>query len=174
MALPVNLEEAKRHLRVTNDADDTLIQNAIDDAAGWIEDYTGHLLTEREVVEHFGDERPFAVRAWPVAADAVAHVTYTGSAGETVTTEARVSVAIRPVRLVSSSSHVWPIRNRVRSFAVRLTAGYSDPAAVPKNIRRAMLVMISAFFDDREGGDVFQKAEVTARRLCGSLRLRRL
>jgi hypothetical protein len=37
-----------------------------------------------------------------------------------------------------------------------------------------MLVLITAYDDDREGGDVFQQAEATARRLCRDYRFRAL
>jgi hypothetical protein len=55
-----------------------------------------------------------------------------------------------------------------------MRAGYEAGDAVPGNFRRAMLMLISAYDSDREGGEVFQKAEASARRLCGRLRARSL
>ena len=41
----------------------------------------------------------------------------------------------------------------------------------PRNMRRAALVLLTAYHDDREGGDVLAKAEASAGRLCDSCRV---
>ena len=57
---------------------------------------------------------------------------------------------------------------------VTVRAGYESPDDVPRDLRRAMLVLIGAYDADREGGDILAKAEASARRLCDRHRLRRL
>lgn len=46
MTEPLTLDEAKAQLRVTGDDDDALIEAAIADARGWIENYTGRTIDE--------------------------------------------------------------------------------------------------------------------------------
>lgn len=175
MALPVTLADAKRHLRLDENIDDPQIQDAIDDAAGWVERYTGHLLTEREVTEHFSGLRDATLKVWPIAADAPFAVTYLDAAGEAVTVAGgRLDAATRRARVRMPYGRYWPFPNADQAFSVTITAGYADPTDVPRNLRRAMLVMITAFYEDREGGDTFAKAERSARGLCGDYRWRSL
>jgi hypothetical protein len=57
---------------------------------------------------------------------------------------------------------------------VTIRVGYESADEVPRDLRRAMLLLIAAYDADREGGDVFAKAEDAARRLCRRYRLHRL
>ena len=68
----------------------------------------------------------------------------------------------------------WPSVAAGTPVTVTYRAGYENGDEVPRNIRRAMLLLIGAYDEDHEGGDIFTKAEAAARRLCGSLRARRL
>ena len=68
---------------------------------------------------------------------------------------------------------LWPAGARwpsPRSIAgpvyATFTAGYPNAEAIPQVLRQALLVMLTAFYEDREGGEVFQKAEASARLLC--------
>lgn len=175
MALPVSLAEAKRHLRITASSQDADVNDAILDAAGWVERYTGHLLTPRTVTEHFSGFQAVALRAWPIAADAAAGVAYLDDTDTPVAIPgARLNVSSRPAQVSPGTGHFWPFRDIMQRFTVTVTAGYATPADVPRSIRRAMLVMITAFYENRGGGDAFDQAEKAAKSLCGSLRLRRL
>ncbi len=177
MAIPVTLEDARRQIRLEADdvsRDDDLI-GWIADAAAWVEDYTGQILTEREVTEHVSGFRPVELRAWPIAADAIPGVAYIGAGGAPIAIPgARLDITRRPARVFPGTGLFWPFRNSEQAFTVTITAGYPDAASVPGNIRRAMLLLIGAYDADREGGEIFAKAEEAARRLCGRLRLRRV
>ncbi len=176
MAIPVTLEDARHQLQMAADdtARDDEITGFIADAAAWVEDYTGHVLEPRDVTEQFSSFDQIAFRAWPIAAAAVPIVTYaSGNVAATQVTAVRPVVTSRPVRIVPWIGERWP-RLTPDSITVTIRAGYAPGDVVPRNIRRAMLVLIAAYDGDREGGELFQKAEATARRLCGSLRLRGL
>jgi uncharacterized phiE125 gp8 family phage protein len=169
MALPVPIEDARRQLRLEPDDDsrDEEINGFVADAAGWVEDYTGHLLTAREVTEQFTGFRPVDLKAWPIAADAVPGVAYLGSDGaEIAITGARIDVSRRPARVLPGTGIFWPFRDSMQAFTVTIMAGYADPENIPRNLKRAMLILISAYDSDREGGDLFLKAEETAKGLC--------
>jgi len=177
MAIPVTIEDARRQIRLEEDDEskDTDLRQFIDDAAAWIEVYTGHILEARDVTETFCGFGVVGLRAWPVKPNAVPGVAYVDSAGAPVAiVGARLDCSGRPVRVLPPSGPFYSFRDAQQVFTVTIRAGYEDAGSVPGNFRRAMLILISAFDSDREGGEVFQKAEAAARRLCGSKRARRL
>ena len=85
MALPVTLEDAKAQLRLHGRVHefDVEIDGFLHDAAAWVEEYTGHILEQREVTETVNGFAAPRLRAWPIAADAAVAVSYL-SAGDPV------------------------------------------------------------------------------------------
>lgn len=168
MALPITLEEAKRQLKVELDEtdQDNEIEGFIRDAAAWVEDYTGLILEARQVVEHFSGFRAVALRAWPIDPTAVVSVTYADGNGSPVPVSAVIDVTRRPATVSSAPDPFWPFVNAKQRFSVTVRAGFESPDDVPRALRRAMLVMITAFDVDREGGPIFSKAETAAKNLC--------
>jgi uncharacterized phiE125 gp8 family phage protein len=169
----VSLHEAKAQLQREQDNtdDDAEITDFIADASAWVEGYTGHVLTARNVTERFRvPPRTIELQAWPIAADAA--LTIEDGALLPVL-GARLDVTKRPAR-IRYRDLAWPIRTADEYLSVTVRAGYESPNDVPREIRRAMLVLISGYDNDREGGEIFAKAEASARRICGRLRLRRL
>lgn len=179
MAIPVTLNDALSQLRLAPDeldADRTQeISGFIDDAASWVEDYTGHILVARDVTEQFRGFGAVQLRAWPIAATAVPGVAYTDAAGTAVAiVGALLDLIRRPARVLPPSGPFYAFRDSGQPFTVTIRAGYEPGDVVPGSIRRAMLVLIAAYDADREGGEIFARAEATARCLCRSLRLKRL
>ncbi len=176
MAIPVSPVDARRQLRmeIDDDSRDDDIAGWIDDAAGWVENYTGHVLVARDVTETFYGFGAIRPRAWPIASNAAVSVSYPGTPDPIVVAGARVEISSRPARIMPAIGARWPSVAAGTPVTVTYRAGYEDGDEVPRNIRRAMLLLISAYDEDREGGDIFAKAEAAARRLCGSLRVRRL
>jgi uncharacterized phiE125 gp8 family phage protein len=171
MAIPVSIEDARRQIRLDEDDDsqDADLNISIADAAAWVERYTGHILVARDVVESYYGCSVAQLRAWPVVPDAVASVTYTDGAGATVVAPGVLfDPSRRPVRLTP------PRILDGKSYTVTFRAGYEIGDAVPGNFRRAMLILISAYESDREGGDIFHKAEAAAKSLCRDFRARNL
>jgi uncharacterized phiE125 gp8 family phage protein len=177
MAIPVTIEDARRQIRLADDDDsqDADLHQFIADAAAWVEDYTGHILVARDVTETFRGFGAVGLRAWPIAPDAVPGVAYVDATGAPVAiVGARIDATGRPVRVLPPAGPFYTFRDARQVFTVTIRAGYEDGDTVPGNFRRAMLILISAYDSDREGGEVFQKAEAAARRLCGSKRARQL
>ncbi len=167
MVEPITVEEARAHLRIDGTDEDTAIARYIRDARDWVEVYTGHILVRREVTETFSDLRRVRLRAWPIAADAVPVVV---AAGQPVAGAALV-VGNRPVHLVPAAGATFPrIAPAVGAVSVRVTAGYADASQIPGIFMRAMLLLIGGYHADREGGDVFVKAEEAAKSLCRAKR----
>lgn len=177
MAIPVTLEDARRQLRIEdNDASqDTELQGFINDAAAWIEKYTGHILVARDVTETFRGFGTSTLRAWPIKPTAAIGLAYVDANGTPVAlTGGTLDVSQRPARVIPAGGCFWPFRNAHQIYSVTVRAGYEDGDAVPGNFRRAMLVLIGAYDADREGGDILTKAEATARSLCYWYRARAL
>lgn len=170
MAEPITRDDAKRQLSIVGTAEDTLIDDAIVDARGWIEDYTGLILTRRVVTEAL-PKFTSKLSAWPIISiDSVGYV----DAGQSETTLGSSSylqfIGRRPA---SMSARSWPSIYPGSAVSVTMIAGFATPediAAFSPNIMRAMRVLVAGFYMDREGGEVFAKAEASAKRLCRSFR----
>jgi hypothetical protein len=55
MAIPVTLQDARRQIQLdeNDESHDADLVQFIDDAAAWVEEYTGHILVARDVTESF-------------------------------------------------------------------------------------------------------------------------
>ena len=172
MAEPIDLADAKRQLRVRGDSEDQTIRDAIVDARGWIENYTGLILTRREVIEAlpcFTSD----IRAWPIASiDSVSYIDHVLADAELQTFTPLI--ARRPARLAAAS---WPSTYSGSAITVTVTAGFAtadEINAFSPKIMRAMRVLVVGFFNDREGGDVAKSAIEYAKDLCRSFRCMRV
>jgi hypothetical protein len=177
MPIPVTLFEAKDQLQIgRNDWDrDAEIDGFIEDAAAWVEEYTGHILVARDVTEHFDGFDKIDLRAWPVKPTAVPVITYAGPPVDPIAVPGpRMKASRRPARVLPAVGLRWPLVASSTIVTVTIRAGYEEDDAVPRNFRRAILILISAYDADREGGGLLEKAQATARRLCSSFRNRTL
>ena len=176
MALPVSLAEAKAQLRVLDDEQDTQIQGFIRDAAAWVEDYTGHILELREITEQFDAPGAVRLKSWPINADQPLTIDHIASDGTLTPILGGIFGTFRrPVQVGMPNGARWPFpANAGTWFSVTFEAGYEFPEDVPGNLRRAMLILISGYDADREGGEVFMAAEKTAMSLCRHYKYRSL
>lgn len=176
MALPVTLEDAKAQLRLHESVHefDVEIDGFLHDAAAWVEQYTGHILEQREVTETVNGFAAPRLRAWPIAADAAVAVSYLAAGDAVTVTGARIDVVRRPARLLPAAGTIWPRVAATTPVTMTFTAGYADPDDVPRNLRRAILVLVGAYDADREGGEILAQAEETARKLCSRYKVRSL
>jgi uncharacterized phiE125 gp8 family phage protein len=168
MAEPFTTAEAKKHLRVDSSADDTLIADNIVAAREWAEDYTGLILTRREVTEQISQfAAQTKLRAWPIDAAEPVSLVYRDSVGiEQTIADATMRAVARPAVLYPAAAARWPLASTVSgAIDVTFTAGFATPADIPGVIKQAMLLMLTAFYDGREG-ELFDVAEAAAKRLC--------
>lgn len=174
----ITLDEAKRQLRLTpsNASQDEEIKGFLADAQAWVTGYTGFLFAPQQVTEQFRvPGRRITLRAWPVQPGAAVSVSYTDAAGRpAVMTAVRVQYESGRVTLSPSSGLAWPVMDTSLPLSVTTEAGLPEGIPVPGEIRRAVLMLIGAYDDDREGGETIAKAEATARRLCSRFRARAL
>lgn len=176
MGFPVTLPDARRQLRLEADDEtrDLDLLAWIADAAAWVENYTGFILAARDITEQFRGFAAVELSAWPIKPIAIAAVGYNDADGVPVAAVGTLDATRRPARVGPPVGIFWPFRSTDQLFTVTIRAGYEDTDIVPGNFKRAMLMLISAYDQDREGGDLFQKAEQSARMLCGPFRLIRI
>jgi len=170
MAEPITLAEAKAQLRILSDDEDAVVTSAIIDARGWIENYTGLVLTRREVTEvlrGFGD----SLATWPIVSiDAVDYVDGDGTEQALPDTDFFAQIARRPARIVAPR---WPRLYDGSAVAITMTAGFATAEAIQlfsPNIIRAMRILVAGFFNDRETGGLAGDVEVSAKRLLRSFK----
>lgn len=183
MAKPISLDEGKAHLRVTDDAEDDLIQMYLDAAQQHIEDFTGVTLEPRTIVEQFDGwdgSRVLKLRSWPV--NSVSSLTYRDTDYvEQILHPADYIMAVgsRPARLAAVNI-TWPRAYRGGDVVtVIVEAGYTSPFEVPAALKQAILLLLAHFYTNREvvtAGDRAAAVEVpmTVETLCRRYRLKRL
>lgn len=138
---PVTLEEAKQHLRIDGNEEDSLIAALITAARQKAEDYT---------------RRAFITQTWELALDSACGVLHLPrppvQAVETITVDG-VAVAAENYALVSPDV----LHIKVPLYAanpggvvIRYRAGYGDTSAdVPQVIRQAILMLVAHLYEHR-------------------------
>lgn len=175
---PVDLEEAKNHLRVVDPDEDELIITYIQAAREWLEDYTHRALISRQfeltLAEFPIARRPIILPLGQLRS--VERIQYVDQAAATQTLHDTASPMVSGNIQVNSSSNYngeivpardtdWPTTDSdtINAVTVRYTAGYgANRLDVPATLRRAILYMSGNFFDVRDVTDEGGKAD-TAR-----------
>lgn len=155
-AEPITLSDAKAHLRVDHNDEDTLIDGLIAAARRYAEGYTRRALAA-QVVDVFYDGfpacSPFDLPMPPVQSiDEVAYMA--PSDDEETTLEADTYVVdtdAQPARVGLAASASWPATDdRIKTVRIRLTVGPGEGEGIPETIRQAMLLLIGHWYENRE------------------------
>lgn len=161
---PITLEDAKLHLRVTDDSEDDYINDLIKAARGMAETYTNRQLmtaTWDLYLDRFptGIE-PILLPRCPV--QSVTSVTYTDSDGATQTwtnTNYIVDTYDEPARIALAYQATYPTARYIaKSIRVRFVAGYASAAVVPAEIKHAIKLILSSLYTVREDGERMPQA----------------
>lgn len=157
-AEPLDLEtEVKAHLRVDIADDDLFI--------------AGLMAGAREFLEEAA-RRAFVTQTWRLNLDgwpddsdeielprpplqSVSSITYTDSEGNETTwssDEYLVDTDSEPGRIVVANGYSWPGASLRSMNPIQITyvAGYGDPEDVPQRWKRAMLLLIGHWYENRE------------------------
>lgn len=172
MAEPLTTAEAKAHLRVTSDHEDDLIDSYVAAAREWVEDYTGHILVQREVTDSFSAWGDYlTLRYQPITVDdptPTLTVTYHDAEGDETEYAGRVIRDQRyPWTIHAPYGDEFPTLGDNGTIAVTYTAGYAE-GEVPEKFRQAVRILISGMHVNR--GSIPEETAQTARFLLRSYR----
>jgi uncharacterized phiE125 gp8 family phage protein len=175
---PINLDEAKEHLRVTTDDDDCYIDGLILTARGWAEKYQGRSYITQTITMKL-DSFPLIIQCPAPPLQSVTSITYVDTAGDTQTLDSSkyvVDTAGTPGRIYEAYNTTWPAtRDQLNAVTVTYIAGYGDTYEdVPMKIRQGMKILIGQWYEFRAPvACQFNPTEIpmTAKTLLGMDRL---
>lgn len=152
---PVEVGEAKTHLRIDFNHDDALLTSLIAEATQWIQNRTGRQLIEATWRQAW-DTLPEVVELTRAPVASVAWVKYY-DADEVLTTvnSSDYWVDAPTSRVIPKDG--WPTIHDARpgAFQVQYVAGYgSSGASVPPPLRRAILWLVAHWYEQREAAVV--------------------
>lgn len=153
---PVALSEAKTHLRVDSDAEDTLIASLIVTSRLHVEAALGLALITQSwsfFLDAWPPGRELALPLRPIQSIAAMRLYAADESVQTVPSDRYLlDGASSPARLVRKSNLAWPQPTRAANgIEIALVAGYGDAAAdVPAPIRQAILLLIAHWYEHRE------------------------
>lgn len=171
----VTTDEAKAHLRVDYDEEDTLITSLVAAATGWIDGpagWLGHSIGMQTLEARFeafcGDEirLPYGPVISPIGS-----IKYLDGDGveQTFSSSSYTLLSDGRVRLNSGSS--WPsLYDDPEAVRVRYQAGYTT---VPEPIKQAILLLIGHWFHNREEvvtGTITAQLPMSAQALLSTFR----
>lgn len=151
---PISLEEAKLHLKVDTDADDTLITALITSARQYVERYCNIALITQTVTEKYDCLSAMRLSVSPVVV--VTSVQYLASPSgdlQTLSTSLYgVDTYLKPAQIYGKYGATWPAALTQRQcVTVVYVAGYGDEASdVPAPIISAMLLTIGDLYENRQ------------------------
>lgn len=147
MAEPLTTAELRAHLRKTTDDEDALIAAYGIAAREWCEDYTNHVLVERELVASFtafGDY--LTIHGTPsVVIDSIAYTNADGDVADFA--YFAYSAGLNPVKIYPDDE--WPEIDENSAVLVTYTAGYEDAASVPEKFKWAIKLLVASMFMNR-------------------------
>lgn len=161
---PVTLPQAKTHLRIDTDDENSLINSLIVTARRMAEAYTSRQLITATYTLDMNDfpdgsyfERGYGVILLPrTPLGSVSGITYVDTGGTTQTLATTVYETISDditAKVVLKPSQVWPSvqSDKYNAVTVTFTAGYGAAATnVPESVQSGMLILIAELFENRD------------------------
>ncbi|KPK67832.1 MAG: hypothetical protein AMJ84_12255 [Acidithiobacillales bacterium SM23_46] len=160
---PVSLDEAKKHLRVTQTDEDTLIETLILVATAHAEQRQGRTYMQTQKVLQL-DEFPTVIEPPGPPLLSVQSIQYIDIDGQTQTVDAadyQVDTYNAPGRIKPAYEKSWPAtRSVLNAVTVNYTAGYGEASAVPVECKQAILLLVGHLFEHRESVSELKLQEV--------------
>lgn len=159
---PVTLAEAKLHLRVDGNDEDSLIEGIITAAVDFFEKRTGRALINQTwsyTIDNWyaslSPVKPLWLYLPRAPLSSVTSIYYTATDGVSTlwaSSNYTVDTNSEPGRLALAYSKTWPVtREVVNAITITYVAGYGATAAsVPVGIKRALMLIIGDLYQNRE------------------------
>jgi uncharacterized phiE125 gp8 family phage protein len=179
-AEPVTVEEAKAHLRLEGNAEDSYVQTLIQAARQHVEETCWRGLvtqTLEGVLSGFPDDALELPRGRLASVDSVTYVDTAGVLQTLPSSEYQVDTTSEPGRLLPAYGRSWPsTRRQWDAVRVRYTVGW-PVAEVPAPIRQAVLLLVANMYEHRTPevtGSAVSPVRFAVDALLGPYRLVRL
>lgn len=160
---PVSSTEAKLHLKVDGSTDDTLIAALITAARMLCEAFQGrgYITQTWELTLDAFPESPFELPVAPLAS--VTSIKYKDKDGNETTMAASdyvLDLSSEPGRVALADGVSWPSVDLypVGAVKIRYTVGAASAAAVPQNVKQAILLTVGDWYEDRQAGGALSPA----------------
>lgn len=150
---PVTLSEAKAQLSVTSSAHDTRITSLITMARRQVERYLKRALITQTWKVYYNCFHAVMELPYPPL-QSVTHVKYYDDSGTLQTLSSDLyweDLASEPGKIVRKYDAVYPelLAGRPNAVEIQYVAGYGDADDVPEEIRHAILMLVTDYFDNR-------------------------
>lgn len=154
---PVTLEEAKEHLRITDNDSDADISRKLRAAVDYCQRAIGG---NKQFMEATYDMVMAEFPVWKIELPLpplreVTSVNYITSTGGTTTVSSTAFITVTatddPGFITPAHSETWPsTRDQANAVRIRFIAGYDSANDVPDSIKQAILLMLGHFDENRE------------------------
>lgn len=162
---PVTLQEAKNHLRILHDDEDTTIEAYMKATRRYVEQVlTWRALITQEIELALDSFRKEIKLPRPPLKE-VENIKYTDKDGQEHTIDSDkyiVDTHSEPGRVVLAYGESWPsdILYPVNAVKIEYEAGYGDnPEDVPAELKQAILILTAHFYEQREPVVIGQSVE---------------
>jgi uncharacterized phiE125 gp8 family phage protein len=139
---PVTWAEAKAHLRLTGDDDQTQVETMIDAATDFAESRMGCTLMQRTRTHVIYDGQPLTIPYGPVAS-----ITSIVDDDDNAITATLESIGNLQRLNISTASYSYPL-------TVTYVAGFASRSSIPASIRLAILQHVATMYEVRESINV--------------------
>lgn len=146
---PVNLNEAKAHLRILDTSYDSEIEAMIERATGVAELYTNLSLMEQTVKLYFSSipaNGIMEIRRGPITS--LEGVYYHNGTEFIETEDVQLDAISIPARIKFNTIPAYDTEQLWAGY-IEFTAGYPNADSVPVNIKQAILMLVASFFENR-------------------------
>jgi uncharacterized phiE125 gp8 family phage protein len=153
---PVNLAEAKSHLRIDISEDDTLIETLLQAAREYVEETTHRALVTQTWtlgLENWPRGDRIALPRPPlISVTSVVYVDSDGDSNVFAAANYNVDTVCEPGELVLAYGCSWPSATLrpMAPITVTYQAGYGGAASVPQHLKQAILLLTAHWYENRE------------------------
>jgi len=163
---PITLTEAKANLRVNNTVENDLITSYIVAARKWVENYTWRpLITQTWTLFYdFSDVQSIKNSTITISKNPVQSISSIKYYDNTNTLQTLDSSNYYTdlggdIATINFINQLPTIYNRINALQIEFVCGYGLAVSVPDNIKAAIYMMITAFYDNRTGLDFVKTQE---------------
>lgn len=170
LATPLSVSEVKEHLRVDHASQDTLIWTYLSAAIGEFEDLSGRALIESTwdyTLDHFPFYSFYLPKGRLVSVMSIKYTPEGGAETEIPSSGYAVDTKSDPGRVTLNDGVHWPVMALIPAggFVARFVAGWANAAAVPADIKAALLFKCQLLYDGSTRATTNAVAEIAMRRL---------